>query len=145
MLWFFVTGRDPYGQLYALMAILGTTAILIVQALTAFACIAYFHVQKQHPESANWFRTLLAPLIGGIGMLYVIYLLAVNAGFAAGAASSDIVFKLSPWVVAMIGLGGMAFALSSKYLAPDRYEIIGRVVLDDTHERQDTDPLPVEP
>ena len=38
----------------------------------------------------------------------------------------------------------MAFALASKYLAPDRYEIIGRVVLDDTHEREDIDQLPVE-
>lgn len=144
VLWFFATGRDPYGQLYALMAILGTTAILIVQALTAFACIAYFHFHKNHPSSAHWFRTLLAPLIGGIGMLYVIYLLAVNAGFAAGAAASDIVFKLSPWVVGVFGLGGMAFALASKYLAPDRYEIIGRVVLDDTHEREDIDQLPIE-
>lgn len=138
VLWFFATGRDPYGQLYALMAILGTTAILIVQALTAFASISYFHFHKHHPSSAHWFRTFLAPLIGGIGMLYVIWLLIENASFAAGAAASDIVFKLSPWVVGVAGVGGIVFALVAKYRWPERYEIIGRVVLDDTHERDDT-------
>lgn len=135
VLWFFFTDRDPYGQLYALMAIMGTTAIMIVQALAAFACIAYFHVHKKHQETAHWFRTFLAPLIGGIGMLYVIYLLIENASFAAGAAASDIVFKASPWIVAVVGLSGLLFAIYAKRFSPERYDIIGRVVLDDTEER----------
>ncbi len=135
VLFFFFTGRDPYAQLYALMAIMGTTAILIVQALTAFAAISYFHVLKKHPESANWFRTLLAPLAGGIGMLYVIYLLMQNASFAAGDAAGDIIFMISPWVVAAVGVGGLAFALIARRFMPDRYDIIGRMVLDDTTER----------
>jgi amino acid transporter len=137
VLFFFVTGRDPYAQLYALMAILGTTAILIVQALAAFACIAYFHVHGKHAETAHWFRTFVAPLVGGIGMLYVTWLLVQNAGFAAGAAASDIVFKLSPWVVGVAGVGGVLFALWAKRFAPERFDIIGRVVLDDTQERED--------
>ena len=137
VVWFFATGRDPYSQLYTLMAILGTFAILIVQALTAFAAISYFHVHKKHPESANWFATFLAPLLGGIGMLYVTYLLIANRGFTSGSAASDIVFTLTPWVVAAAAVGGIGFALAAKYFAPTRYEIIGRVVLDDTQERED--------
>lgn len=133
--WFFLTDRDPYGQLYALMAIMGTMAILIVQALTAFSCISYFHVQKKHPESANWFRTFLAPLIGGIGMLYVIWLLIENASFAAGAAAEDVVFKVFPWLVVLAGVGGAVFALIAKYRSPETYAVIGRVVLDDSQER----------
>lgn len=136
VLLFAVTGRDPYGQLYALMAILGTAAILIVQALAAFAVIGYFHVSKRHPETAHWFRTFTAPLLGGIGMLYVIFLLTESASVAAGAAASDIVFKITPWVVIGVGLAGAVFALGAKYLAPDRYETIGRVVLEDSHERE---------
>ena len=139
VLWFFLTDRDPYGQLYALMAIMGTMAILVVQALAAFSCIAYFHVLKKHPESAHWFKTFLAPLLGGIGMVYVIWLLVQNASFAAGTAANDIVFKLSPWIVAATAIGGLAFALGTKYLAPRRFEIIGRVVLDDSHEREEAD------
>ena len=60
VVFFAVTGRDPYTGLYGLMALLGTTAILIVQALAAFSVISYFHVMKKHPDTANWFRTLLA-------------------------------------------------------------------------------------
>lgn len=139
---FYLTGRDPYAQLYALMAILGTTAILIVQALTAFSAISYFHVLKKHPETAHWFTTLVAPLIGGLGMLYVIYLLIQNASFAAGAAASDTIFKILPWLVVLTGLGGVVFALAAKRFAPHRYDIIGRIVLDDTHEREDAEASP---
>lgn len=130
VLWFFLTDRDPYGQLYALMALLGTTAILVVQALAAFACIAYFHVNPHRPADGNWFRTFVAPLVGGLGMIYVIWLLIQNATFAAGAAADDIVFALIPWIVGVVGIGGIAFALAIRRLAPDRYEVVGRVVLD---------------
>jgi amino acid transporter len=130
VLWFFATGRDPYGQLYALMALLGTTAILVVQALAAFACIAYFHFHRNRPADAHWFTTFLAPLIGGVGMVYVVWLLIDNRDFAAGAAANDIVFALSPWIVAIAGIGGVVFALVMRKYAPTRYEIIGRVVLD---------------
>ncbi|MDO5697495.1 MAG: APC family permease [Dermatophilus congolensis] len=135
VLYFFFTDRDPYAQLYALMAIMGTTAIMIVQALAAFSSVSYFHVLKKHPETANWFRTLVAPAIGGAGMLYVIFLLMQNASFAAGAAASDIIFQLSPWIVIVTGLSGIVFALACRKFAPARYDIIGRIVLDDTHER----------
>ena len=146
VLWFFLTDRDPYAQLYALMALLGTTAILIVQALAAFACIAYFHLHGRKHRDAHWFRTLVAPLIGGLGMLYVIWLLIQNAGFAAGAAASDIVFRLTPWIVGLAGLGGVAFALLMRRFAPQRYELLGRVVLDVRERREtDTDELAVVP
>jgi amino acid transporter len=137
VLWFFATDRDPYGQLYALMALLGTTAILVVQALAAFACIAYFHFHRNRPAGAHWFITFVAPLIGGVGMIYVIWLLIQNRGFAAGAAANDIVFALSPWIVALVGTGGIVFAVAMRQFSPRRYEIIGRVVLD-VRERAQT-------
>lgn len=135
VLFFALTGRDPYTGLYGLMALLGTTAILIVQALAAFAVIAYFHVGKHHPETANWFRTFLAPLLGGIGMLYVIYLLVKNMTFAAGTAAGDWVFTSIPWVVGVVGIGGIALAVYLKYSAPQRYSELGRIVLEESHER----------
>jgi amino acid transporter len=127
---FFLTGRDPYGQLYAIMALLGTTAILIVQVLAAFACIAYFHFHKNRPDDGHWFRTFAAPLLGGLGMAYVVWLLVQNASFAAGTAANDIIFKLIPWIVGVVAIGGLVFALVVKRFYPDRYDIIGRVVLD---------------
>ncbi|MCW1959252.1 MAG: APC family permease [Mycobacterium sp.] len=135
VLFFFVTGRDPYTGLYGLMALLGTTAIMIVQALAAFSVIAYFHIGRHHPETANWFRTFLAPLLGGLGMLYVIYLLAKNASFAAGTAAGDWIFAAIPYVVGTIGLSGLVLAVILKYVSPQRYSELGRIVLEDSHER----------
>ncbi len=127
---FFVTGRDPYGQLYALMALLGTTAILIVQVLAAAACVAYFHFHRHRPDDAHWFRTLTAPTLGGLGMAYVVWLLVQNASFAAGSAADDVVFTLIPWTVGLVAVAGLGFALAVRRWYPERYEIIGRVVLD---------------
>jgi amino acid transporter len=135
VLFFAFTGRDPYTGLYGLMALLGTTAILIVQALAAFAVIAYFHVGKNHPETAHWFKTFLAPLLGGIGMLYVIYLLGKNASFAAGSAATDWVFTIIPYVVAVVGISGILLAVYLKAKSPQRYSELGRIVLEEAHER----------
>ena len=135
VLFFAITGRDPYTGLYGLMALLGTTAILIVQALAAFAVIAYFHVGKNHPETAHWFRTFTAPLLGGIGMLYVIYLLGKNASFAAGTAATDWVFTVIPYVVIAVGVSGILLAVYLKAKAPQKYSELGRIVLEEAHER----------
>jgi amino acid transporter len=70
---FWAAGQDPYLGLYVLMALLGTFAILIVQTLCSFAVIGYF--RKNHPEARHWFKTFLAPLIGGVGMIVVVVLL----------------------------------------------------------------------
>jgi amino acid transporter len=135
VLGFLAFNKDPYGDLYALLAILGTMAILIVQALCAFGVIGYFHVSKNHPETAHWFRTLVAPLLGGLGMLYVVYLLWKNKDFAAGAAAQTLLFKLTPYIVVAVFAAGVALALYFRARDPRRYEVIGRIVLDETAER----------
>jgi amino acid transporter len=141
--WFFFTGRDPYLQLFALLGLLGTTALIIVQVLASAACIVYFHVREPRPADRNWFRTFLAPLAGGIGMSYMVWLLIENAGFAAGAAVDDIVFRMIPWVVGLTGVGGIAFALIVRQYSPRRYQMLGRVVLDVRERRElNTNELP---
>lgn len=135
VLFFVFTGRDPYPGLYGLMALLGTSAIMIVQALAAFAVISYFHVLKKHPETANWFRTFLAPLLGGLGMLYVLYLLTRHASMAAGPAASDWIFAAIPYLVGVVGSAGVLLAILLKYASPDRYSDLGRTVLTEAHER----------
>jgi amino acid transporter len=132
---FFAAGMDPYVHMYTLLAILGTMAILIVQSLCAFAVIAYFHFHKFHPSSAHWFKTFLAPLLGGIGMLYVVYLLWEHKDAAAGAASGTLLFKLTPWIVVGLFVFGAAMALYFKYRDARRYDLIGRIVFEDAEVR----------
>ncbi|WOP17516.1 APC family permease [Raineyella sp. LH-20] len=132
---FAVTRQDPYGALYGLMAILGTSAIMIVQAAAAVAVIGYFHIGGNHPETRHWFRTLVAPGLGAIGMIYVVYLLMANAKFAAGAAAGSPVFAATPYIVVGVAVAGVVWALVLKRVSPARYERLGRVILDETKER----------
>ncbi|MFD5099439.1 APC family permease [Streptomyces albidochromogenes] len=132
---FWLAGEDPYIHLYTLLAILGTMAILIVQTLCSFAVIGYF--RKNHPEDRHWFRTFTAPLLGGIGMIAVVVLLVLNMETAAGLAADSLFFELIPWIVGLVFFGGLGLGFYLKAKQPERYEIIGRIVLEDAAERTD--------
>lgn len=130
---FWIAGKDPYTGTYVLLAILGTMAILVVQAVCSFAVLAYF--RTHHPESRHWFKTFTAPLIGGLAMLAVVVLLLSNMGAAAGAESGSLVLKATPWIVALVAVGGLGYATYLKRRAPERYALLGRTVLEETKER----------
>ncbi|MFD9332377.1 APC family permease [Streptomyces sp. NPDC060065] len=130
---FWIAGKDPYNALYVLLAILGTMAILVVQAVCSFAVLAYF--RKNHPESRHWFKTFTAPLVGGVAMLAVVVLLVSNMGVAAGTESGSLVLKATPWIVALVAVGGLGYATYLKRRAPERYALLGRTVLEETKER----------
>ncbi|WP_369168295.1 APC family permease [Streptomyces sp. R28] len=132
---FWLTGQDPYIHLYTLLAILGTMAILIVQTLCSFAVIGYF--RKNHPEDRHWFRTLTAPLLGGIGMIAVVGLLVTNLDTAAGTAAGSLFFRTIPWIVGLVFFGGLGLGWYLKVRRPERYDIIGRIVLEDSGEREE--------
>ncbi|TAM66097.1 MAG: APC family permease [Microbacteriaceae bacterium] len=132
---FFFSGRDPYASLYTLMAILGTGAILIVQAMAAFSVIGYFHVRKQHQETAHWFKTFLSPLLGGIGMVYVCYLLLDNAAFAASGAASDPVFVAIPYIIGAVTVAALVIAFVVRVKSPWLYAWMGRITLEESSER----------
>ena len=77
----------PYVNIYGLLALIGTAAILLVQAICSAAVIWYFWVRKTH--RGNVITTLICPLIGGVAMLYVVWLLWDNRAFAAGLAANS--------------------------------------------------------
>lgn len=118
-----------YDDVYGLLAILGTMIILICQSLVSLSVISYFHILGHHRETANLFRTLLAPLVGAVGMIYVVYLLFQNLSFAAGGAASSPFFAAIPWVVLAVGALGVAYALVVRWRRPDLYAQLGRTVL----------------
>jgi amino acid transporter len=133
LLAFWAAGKDPYSGTYVLLAILGTMAILIVQAVCSFAVLAYF--RTHHPESRHWFRTFAAPLVGGVAMLAVVGLLVSNMGAAAGTESGSLVLKATPWLVALVAATGIGYAQYLKRRSPERYLLLGRTVLEETKER----------
>lgn len=126
-----LSGSDPYAVLFVLVAILATLCLLIVQTMSSISTVVYFHVKKEHPETANWWRTLLAPILGGVGMLYVIYLMVTNMSAAAGGASGTLFFKAIPFIVVALFVGSIALALYWRSARPDVYERIGSTIFDD--------------
>jgi amino acid transporter len=122
-----------YFYQYGLLAILGTMAILIVQAITCLAVIWYFHVKKVHP--GNLLTTGIIPGLGGIGMLYVVWLLIDNIEFAGGAAAGSAFFDLIPYMVVATAVVGLLAVLYLRSRRPDVYNAIGRTVFEETHER----------
>jgi hypothetical protein len=131
------SGSDPfkgaYIYEYGLLAILGTMAILIVQAITSLAVIWYFHVKKAAP--GNILTTGIIPAIGGLGMVYVVYLLLSNINFAGGAASASPFFKAIPWIVIGTFVVGLLAVMWLRARNRPVYDAIGRTVLEETHER----------
>jgi amino acid transporter len=126
----------PYTNIYGLLALIGTAAILLVQAICSAAVISYFWARKTHP--GNVITTLIAPLIGGVAMLYVVWLLWDNRAFAAGYAANSLVFKAGPYIILAVFVVGLAYAVWMRYAKPEVYAEIGRTVIEDSHERAET-------
>jgi amino acid transporter len=135
--YFLTVGGDDVAQgayvyEYGLLALMGTMAILIVQSICSVAVIVYFHVKKAAP--GNVLTTGIIPALGGIGMLYVVYLLFSNLSFAGGGAAGSPFFKAIPWIVLAVFVIAGAGALWLRSARPDTYSAVGRTVLVDTHE-----------
>src|SRR4051794_40173580 len=125
----------PYVNVYGLLALIGTAAILLVQAICSAAVIWYFWVRKTH--RGNVITTLICPLIGGVAMLYVVWLLWDNREFAAGLAAKSDVFKVAPYMILAVFAIGLAYAVWMRTAKPALYAEIGRTVMEDAHERTD--------
>jgi hypothetical protein len=108
-------------------------AILIVQAITSVAVIWYFHVKKAAP--GNILTTGIIPGLGGLGMLYVVYLLLSNIDFAGGAAAGSPFFTAIPWIVVGTFAAGLIGILALRSFNRPVYDAIGRTVLEEAHSR----------
>lgn len=126
-------GLVPYVNLYGILALIGTAMILIVQTFTSFAVVSYFWVRKSH--KGNWFTTLVAPLIGALGMLYALLLLWQNRAFAAGLASESNIMTVFPYIILGLVVLGFAYAYWVKAARPEVYAEIGQTTLEEAHER----------
>lgn len=135
----YIAGVDPYLGLYTVLAIFATVCLLSAQTLTALSCLWYFHVKKMHPETANVFRTMLSPIVGGLGMMYVVYLVLTNIDFATGGQGDSIVIKALPWAVALVFVLPVIAAMWWKNAKPHLYERIGSTVFTDAGLTTDID------
>src|SRR6185436_10320473 len=102
--------------------LMGMFGILIVQALVSFAIIYYFATKAK--DGMNIFKTVIAPILGGVGCLYVAYLL--NDNKVDLAAGDPLFIKLVPWATVVFFAAGVILALIYRTSNPKKYEAIGR-------------------
>jgi amino acid transporter len=123
----------PLNVIYTVPSLVGTAFILVVQVICSFAVIGYFWGKKKH--KGNVLTTLVAPLAGASGMIYALYLLWNNLGFAAGNQSQSLMVKYLWLEVFGTLLIGLLYALWVKSKHPEIYEEIGRKTMEEAHER----------
>jgi amino acid transporter len=102
--------------------LMGMLGILVVQALVSAAIIYYFATKAR--DGMHWFKTLVAPILGGVGCLYAAWLLVDNR--VDLAAGNPLWIQLVPWAIAAMFIAGFAIALYYRSAEPKRSEAIGR-------------------
>jgi amino acid transporter len=109
-----------YGPVLFVYGILG------VQALCSFGVIWYFWSKAR--DGWHWWKTGLAPFIGGAAQIPVMYLVVHNSGKLGGSVW---MMRNIFWIMLAIFLFGVALALVYRSVDRPRYEAIGRYLYED--------------
>lgn len=115
--------------------LLGVLGILAVQAIVSFAIVRYFLTTAR--DGFHWFKTLVAPIVGGLAQIGACYLLIDNRAALSGAGDAAFI-KALPYVAAFMFLAGVLLALWMRARSADRFAAIGSFEHDDSgvHERR---------
>lgn len=111
---FAVFGMDPFSTLYMWFIGLGTLSVIVLQALTSASVVVYF--RRNTSEHSAW-RTLIAPVIGFLGLAIAVVLIIVNWPLMVGADSGF--SQLLPWIIPIALIVGFALPLRRRSLVPE--------------------------
>lgn len=107
---FAFTGQDPVLALFSWLTNVGTLAIILLMAFTAFAIVAFF---SRNPElENNVVVTKVLPVITGVILLGLVYYISVNFGAIAGA--NGVLAVVLPGLVLIAAIIGFAAAARLK-------------------------------
>jgi amino acid transporter len=121
---FALAGADPLLQLGGWLPIFSTAGVVFVQLLVSLAVVAYFNREGRSGAGDYW-KTLIAPILGAIAQAVVLVLLVIYIPFLAGA--NEVIVNLIPVYVAAITIAGVLMALYLRKRRPERYERIGKI------------------
>jgi amino acid transporter len=112
---FAVAGLHPYTNLATSMLGLGTLGIIVLQAAAALSVVAFFRRRSDR----HWWRTLLAPLLGAVGLIAASALVVGNFAVLTGSTASVIVAL--PWLLPLVAAAGVGYARWMRSARPQRY------------------------
>lgn len=107
---FAFTGQDPVLALFSWLTNVGTLAIILLMAFTAFAIVAFF--SRNRGLESNTLVTTILPVITGVVLLAMVIYIAVNFGTIAGA--SGVLAVVLPGLVVIAALIGFVLAARLK-------------------------------
>ena len=128
---FFLYDSTALGALLKLgtwSPLLGVAGILAIQTLVSVGIISYFWA-RERPD-ANWFKTLVCPIIAAATQGYAVYLLFKYRGDLSAAADVPFIEYLWAWPI-IVFLIGMAIAIVMRRTNPQKYAGIGRYLHED--------------
>ncbi len=118
---FILAGADPYTVVFSWMSALAVIGILTVQALVSIAIILFF--RKAKTDHGVW-TTVIAPVLGLIGLLGALGLVIANLSLLSG--SESLIVKSFPYLIVLVGLLGAAFAMQIRKAKPELYASLGK-------------------
>jgi amino acid transporter len=127
---FAVAGLNPYLNLATTMLGLGTLGIVVLQFGAAVSVLGFF---RGRPDR-HWWKTVIAPLFGAIGLATAAVLLVTNFGVLTG--TNDAIVTGLPWLLLVAGLGGVGYGLWMRSARPARYASLASVQLRNEPERE---------
>lgn len=121
LLGFVLGGQDPYAVVFSWMSALAVIGIVAVQALVCIAIILFFRKTK---TGLGVWKTTVAPAISFLGLLGSLGLVIANLSLLSGTES--LIVAAFPYLMALVGLLGAAFAMWLKSSKPVLYASLGK-------------------
>ena len=118
---FAFTGQDPVLALFSWLTNVGTLAIILLMAFTAFAIVAFF--SRNRGLESNALVTTILPVVTGVILLALVIYIAVNFGTIAGA--SGVLAVLLPGLVVIAALIGFVLAARLRGADSASFERLG--------------------
>jgi amino acid transporter len=128
---FAVAGLDPYVNLATSMLGVGTLGIIALQAAAALAAIAFF---RNRPDR-HWWKTVVAPALGVVGLVTAVVLVVFNFDVLTGTSTWAV--TALPWLLLIVAVAGIGYALWIRAARPDRYAGLAAVEVRETPAAQE--------
>jgi amino acid transporter len=103
-----LAGPDPLRVIFSWTSAFATIGIVGLQFLVSAAVIVFF--RRNGLDKRVW-NTMVAPVLGMIGLGYALYLLVVNLPALSG--SDDGFVRSFPWIMLVAMMVGMGFRWGS--------------------------------
>jgi amino acid transporter len=129
---FAIAGLDPYVNLATTMLGLGTLGIVLLQFGAALSVVGFF----RRRSDGHWWRTLVAPLLGALGLAVASVLLVLNFGVLTG--TDNPVVTALPWLLLAAAVSGIGYGLWLRSARPQRYAVLAATQL------RDEEPAPMD-